>query len=726
MRPTLRVAAFWFASVLLVTSAVRTVRGENNGSVDRPDTLQIKEAQTGLPMEEVASTPDSEALGWQSLYSAYVCVGHHSYAIASRWFLYALRQGAGAQLLKARTDLAYLSKGLSSVAAQRHEAIVPDTSCDAQVLQALMEDLVGNKADSVDILKTVVLNNSTYPSLQYLKTKIRAMEFEMSGDPRLFPADVMQIGGNNFSRWNLSKFPLKVYIPTDATASKVEGYSAGDGQLVRSALEAWQKQSSGKVRFVYEPVQVRADITCTWVSDQKDLQAADAIGICSRSAGASNYLGHADIKVLTFTTSRYSPSGFDNQFRKSCLQEVFLHELGHSLGLNHSTGENDVMCPHAHWQPITTPTTRDVASLNSLYVTSDHDFINAGLHALEVGQYKVALAAFDKAIMENPKDSQTRDTICVCLNNAASHAIDQSDYTAAISLLTKANELASASATSQTRQRVLKNLHYAYLQSGRLEEAQALEKQDASLRSDVHDSASFLDQYGINRDSLPHYEEAFATNPNDLAIRKKYCFLLVMLARDESNKNNDDEAMALLARAKSLLRIGMPSQIIGKVMSALSQEYLKEERYDEADQTRKEAAALITLATAVNKDTSADDIAFLVAAAKMKHPKDWSGRTDEKLGCAKLRLAYEQYVEVLRKCASTMNAKEEPGWAAGFIVRHKRHDGDSAHDQLGKVFDLRDRIIALTDERTVINLECRLPFKAFVPKPLPSSKAKPL
>ena len=133
-----------------------------------------------------------------------------------------------------------------------------------------MQEIVGGgvfiNAGAIDTLKRVALNNPTYPSLRYLQTKIRDMEFEKSGDPWLTPPDVAQTGGksNHIPKWRMERFPLKVYVPPDTLVSKVAGYKAGDGVLLRSAFEAWQKQSGGKLRFVFEPVQARADITCGW------------------------------------------------------------------------------------------------------------------------------------------------------------------------------------------------------------------------------------------------------------------------------------------------------------------------------------------------------------------------------------------------------------------------------------------------------------------------------
>jgi hypothetical protein len=76
-----------------------------------------------------------------------------------------------------------------------------------------------------------------------------------------------------------------------------------------------------------------------------------------------------------------------------------------------------------------------------------------------------------------------------------------------------------------------------------------------------------------------------ADAPDDLVIREKFCFLLVTLAKDELNSNNDTEAISLLTRARKMLSGGMPKPIISKVLNTLRYAYLKTEQYDEADQT---------------------------------------------------------------------------------------------------------------------------------------------
>jgi hypothetical protein len=65
VRTTLRLAAVWLASVLLLAAAVPTVRA---------DSQELKDIRENPLVEEVSSTPETETRGWQSIYGAYSCV----------------------------------------------------------------------------------------------------------------------------------------------------------------------------------------------------------------------------------------------------------------------------------------------------------------------------------------------------------------------------------------------------------------------------------------------------------------------------------------------------------------------------------------------------------------------------------------------------------------------------------------------------------------------------
>jgi hypothetical protein len=301
----MRTFAFCLANLFLIGMAGPAVA--NDADANSQDKASDKQFM-------ILTEPANETPGWPMIYSAYSYICHHSYESANRSLMFALEQGAGTLMLKASTDLSYLSRGLSNIAAKHHESSVSDSSCDVQILQAFILKIVDSESSAIDTLKTVAINNPTYPSLQFLKTKIRALEFEKSMNPWNIPLDVSQSGGNanHFTKWRASKFPLKVFIPPDSAASKISGYKFGDGQLLRSAFEAWQSQSRGKIRFVYEPLQARADITCAWVSDQKEFPRTDALGICCRWSDAEDNLRSAKIKILTFKSSDLPPNSKDS------------------------------------------------------------------------------------------------------------------------------------------------------------------------------------------------------------------------------------------------------------------------------------------------------------------------------------------------------------------------------------------------------------------------------
>lgn len=702
-----RNAAVLLASVLVSASVSPDALADGDSFVDR---------RSSPFMEEVAATQESEAAGWQSLYAAYACVCHHKWRMTSDWLREALREGGATQMLQSRGDLAYLCNGLSGVAAKQNQAAVPETSVNAQVLQALITSKVGETEEAIDALKRVIVNNPTYPALKFLKEKLREMEFERSNHPWMTPPDVAQIGGrsNRFSKWRSDKFPLKVYIPPDTVASRVAGYRAGDGELFRTAFDIWQKKSNGKIRFVMEPAKSAADIKCDWTSDQKELKLPDAVGVCSRTADRSNYLVGAEIKVLTFSTDHANFSK-DEEFRKNYLQEVCLHEIGHSLGLNHSASEKDLMCPRVHIPPVTNPTGRDLTAMTSLYLSNIYETIGAALDAVDSGKYKAALILIEKALAKNPGDSQARDALCACSFNAATKALQDQDYETAIKLLTKARDLTSASRSDDKREQVLKTLHYAYHQAGKSKEARDLEKLDPSLNPQAPSSASFLDQYGLNREALPCYEEALAKNPDDLAVREKFCFLLVMLARDELKRNQDEEAISLLTRAKGMLRRGMPEEIIDKVIGELRRVYEWSHRYDEADQAAREGAALKPPPPAERKRTPQDDMADLVAAAKEAHPDSWASPAAEKSQYARLKSTYERYAAELRDSIALVHAKNRSGWAAALIVKYRGYDGRKPPNPLAALFELRHRLIDMTNESAVVAIECGLPFERVGP-----------
>lgn len=671
----------------------------------------VKEKASNIFMEETFSSPQSEQEAARILYGAYASIYHSKYTQADQYILYGKYKTA-AEVFRAREDSNFLLNLLNTEATKQKHATVLKTSSEFQILCAFLQSDTGYKDVGLQMLKRIALNDPHFRSIEALKTRIKAIELEMSIDPWEVPPDVVQKDGKkpDSKKWRVDKFPLKVYIPTDAACSNIKGYRAGDAQLLRSTFESWQKMGGGKIKFVFVANSNTADITCAWVNEQKSLTIDDAVGVCWQHSDQHNYMRFAEIKILTFSDSIFGHSGSDGQFRRNALTEVCLHEIGHALGMNHSTSENDIMTYHVHSKPLVMPTVRDVSTLNTLYTTNVNEMITAALESIYSNKYDAATAVLRKILTQIPKDQQTRETVCLLHTKMAKILMSREEYAPAIKHLSTAKSLLVGKESIEIKELILKSLMYCYLKTGDVKSATELEK-ICSMPKQEKNSVLFLDQYGIKKDSIPFYERAIADAPADFAVREKICDLLITLAQDELKDNKDNEAITLLLKAKSLLIKGMPPEAINKVMEALKKTYLYGERFREADNIKSEFTEFFPRYEKPQFN-SEKHIAELVAAGKENRPSDWVKPGSNEIETKQIRAAYTRYVQALRQCAVARNVKETDAWAMTFVVRAKSYVKNEAQDPLSIMFLRRRDLVSLTDESAVISLESELPLEA--------------
>ncbi len=659
-------------------------------------------------MEETVSTPEIENDAAKSLYGAYSSIYYQRYAQADKWIRYGQYKAPG-EVYRALLDGDYLLTVLNSEAAKRKFAAVQASSFEFQILKALMQEDLGDKQEALEMLKRVAINFPQHAAITALKVRIKALEYEQSLDPWDTPPDVVRSGGrkNEFSKWRFDKFPLKVYIPTDSESSNVKGYKDGDSQMVKASFDLWQRLNGGKIKFVYVPKKTNADITCAWASEQKELKHEHAVGLCT-TYSKDKVISKAEILILTFSDPIFYQ---DLQYRKQTLTEIILHEIGHSLGLNHSTSEDDVMTYHIHAKPLSQPTNRDLSSLKTLYFTNIGDMITAAVDCVDRENFKQAVATLDKIIALNPKDGQTRDTVCICLRKIANHSIYKEDYQSGIKYLLKAKSFFDGTETKKVKDSIIRKLTQAYLKTGNLKAVNELEQQQG-VKSEVSqtNSASFLDQYGLRPDSIPHYEKALAENPDDLAIREKFCFLLVTLAKDEMRQQKYNEAIPILVRAKEMLRAGMPKSTFDKIIHPLRSAYLTEHRYDEADNVWKGVTELLPKEEK-SKYSSEAALAELISGSKRIHREWWLTPSLAKSQTEEIKSNYEKYVDALRQCGAAAKVRDEPTWATVLIVRAKKYDRPGAPEPFAKMFALRHRLMELVPEGALVSAEIGLPLK---------------
>ena len=111
----------------------------------------------------------------------------------------------------------------------------------------------------------------------------------------------------------------------------IGGCDAGDADLARWALEAWEKASGGKLHFVETKDRSSALLRVLWADKNSGLYG-EAVPI--------EVHGHrgAELHILIA-----DPPGKDRLLRDAIVYLTCLHESGHALGLPHTRAFPDIM-----------------------------------------------------------------------------------------------------------------------------------------------------------------------------------------------------------------------------------------------------------------------------------------------------------------------------------------------------------------------------------------------
>jgi tetratricopeptide (TPR) repeat protein len=169
-------------------------------------------------------------------------------------------------------------------------------------------------------------------------------------------------------RWSTNGAPLRVYIKENAS---LRGYHTEYPAIVKQAFDEWSQGTNGKVLFVYTADPAEAQIKVSWTDNSADLVAA---GGDSRELGltlttfSDGVIESADIKLHTLVgVCRDDVSEVFPQAKS-----VALHEIGHAMGLNHSTQPYDTMYPLVPPKGFEFALTkRDVNTMASIYNGND-------------------------------------------------------------------------------------------------------------------------------------------------------------------------------------------------------------------------------------------------------------------------------------------------------------------------------------------------------------------
>jgi len=111
----------------------------------------------------------------------------------------------------------------------------------------------------------------------------------------------------------------------------IGGCDAGDADLARWALEAWEKASSGVLHFVETKDRSNALLRVLWADKNSGLYG-EAVPI--------EVHGHAGAELHILIAD---PPGNDRLLRDAIVYLTCLHESGHALGLPHTRAFPDIM-----------------------------------------------------------------------------------------------------------------------------------------------------------------------------------------------------------------------------------------------------------------------------------------------------------------------------------------------------------------------------------------------
>lgn len=144
-----------------------------------------------------------------------------------------------------------------------------------------------------------------------------------------------------YSVFAATDMPLKVYVP-DIWRSKLIWSSTGKTQtggqkyadLVEKAFREWAAASNNRLSFNFVATNPQANIECEWTTDQSKLTHSFAAGETHSTTNAEGKR-----KAIVYILLDKDPKDFDERE----FYHTTLHELGHALGLSHSSNPADIM-----------------------------------------------------------------------------------------------------------------------------------------------------------------------------------------------------------------------------------------------------------------------------------------------------------------------------------------------------------------------------------------------
>lgn len=166
----------------------------------------------------------------------------------------------------------------------------------------------------------------------------------------------------SFSKWPKDKLPIKVFI---SDGEKEKGFKKTFPDYIWHALDTWCIASGNKLSYVKQSKKKDADLEVAWISEPIYMEDGDRKRKKQGLASRDESEGDIEHVVVTIDTM----NGFDQErpLGESEAASVCMHEIGHALGLEHSSNFKDIMYFGASSKQTGTPTGRDKRTIARLY-----------------------------------------------------------------------------------------------------------------------------------------------------------------------------------------------------------------------------------------------------------------------------------------------------------------------------------------------------------------------
>lgn len=221
---------------------------------------------------------------------------------------------------------------------------------------ASVYECTGRFADAVLVYKQI-RRKSTSPLEQAMVENCldRLDYYHSLGNPR----EKDYLDRSDLRRWRNGQFPLRVAIWTDPELKK---WKEPFRTAVIKTFDTWAKASGGAVRYRLVDNQKDADMVCKLLQ----LVRGEKHSGLGTKAGETLW-SFDDTRQDTTHFSRVEIFYDPHKMSQSVMESITLHELGHALGLGHSSNPRDIMFPVAVPPYAPYLSERDRNSIYALY-----------------------------------------------------------------------------------------------------------------------------------------------------------------------------------------------------------------------------------------------------------------------------------------------------------------------------------------------------------------------